>query len=189
MRFQVIGVGSPWGADEVGLRVAERLGERGLPADTRALACPRPFPDLLEPLSRADHVILVDGVRGGLAPGELLWLSRAMLARRAATSSHGMGVARVLDLAEALGHRPRALAILGIEIGDGSSAVDGAGRSALDLEVGSTLDPAARDGIDRAIERACDRIEARIAAWRGGPSPSPSSSPCHSAHEEEARDA
>lgn len=172
MRIHVIGVGSPWGDDDVGLRVARRLAAGDLPPGTHALACARPFPDLLDALAGAEHAILVDAVRAGGVPGELVWLSRESLARRSAASSHGLGVARVLDLAEALGGLPRALDLLGIEIGDAPASGDGQRDAAAPHRIEGRRARAAgsqraeiatrRAALDAAVERARTLVLARI---------------------------
>jgi hydrogenase maturation protease len=145
MRVQVIGVGSDRGDDAAGLQVVARLALRGMPNDTRAIACPRPFPDLLDQLAHAPHVILVDAVRSGGRPGSLCWLSREALARQSATSSHGLGVARVLDLADALSNAPSSIEILGIEIGDALCEGD-----------------APTTAVAQSVERACALVRQRM---------------------------
>jgi len=143
MRIRVIGIGSDFGDDAAGLRVAERLAGQELPDGVSASCCARPFPDLLDPLADAQRVILIDALRSGRTPGSVFALSRRDLARRAPTSSHGVGVARVLELAERLRGEPLELEIFGIE-----------------------ADPAATGEISAAVEegiaRACAIVRARL---------------------------
>jgi hydrogenase maturation protease len=153
VRVRVIGVGSAARGDDAGLRVARALATGPLPAHVAVACCERPLPDLLDALEGVDAVILVDAMRSGAAPGSVRRLAREELASRPATSSHGFGVARALDLAEALrGGLPR-LAILGIETPE--AATGGAEAAGLP-ERGA----AGADGIGAA----CAAVRAELAA-------------------------
>lgn len=131
MRVRVIGIGTRRGDDAAGLAVIESLAARDLPPGTRVATCERPLPDLLDLLADADAAVLVDAARGSGAAGSARRVGRAELARWAATSSHGFGVAQVLALAEALGRAPGRLELV---------AVEGAGAAAIDAGAGVVLD-------------------------------------------------
>ena len=118
MRVHVIGVGSGRGDDAAGLAVAAALAARPLPPGVVVRACARPLPDLLDALEGADAAVLVDAVRTGAPAGRLRRLALGDLARPRAASSHGLGVAQVLDLAAALGHAPAHIELLAVEISD-----------------------------------------------------------------------
>jgi len=120
MRVHVICIGSGWGDDAAGLRVAEGLARCSLPAGVSVHRCERPVPDLLDALDGADAAVLVDGVRSGARPGAVLRLDVAGLVRAGTASSHGLGVAQALGLAGALGRTPSRIEAIGVEIGAAS---------------------------------------------------------------------
>ena len=132
MRVRVIGIGTRQGDDAAGLAVAESLAARELPAGTRIATCERPLPDLLELLADADAAVLVDAARGSGAVGTARRVERAELTRWAATSSHGFGVAEVLELADALGRAPGRIELVAVE-GGGADAIDAGAGVVLDL--------------------------------------------------------
>jgi hydrogenase maturation protease len=140
LKVHVVGVGTPRGDDAAGLAVAEALARHALPPGVSVHLCERPVPDLLDALEGADAALLVDAARTGAAPGTLRRLGRAELARSASPSSHGLGVAEALALAEALGRAPARVELLALEIADPrgpaltpavSAAIAGAARRAL----------------------------------------------------------
>jgi hydrogenase maturation protease len=132
VRVHVIGVGSPHGDDAAGLAVAAALAARPLPPGIVVHACERPLPDLLDALEGADAAVIVDAARSGAPPGGVRRLAPGELARTGAASTHGLGVAEVLDLAAALGRAPARIEILALEIaGAGGGAPSPAVRAAL----------------------------------------------------------
>ena len=66
--IRIIGIGSPFGDDAVGLEVARILAEAP-PPDCEVIAADRPGATLLELLDGAEAAILVDAVQSGNAPG------------------------------------------------------------------------------------------------------------------------
>ena len=143
----VIGLGQPLGGDDsVGLQVARRLAGEGVEARqcTDASA-------LLPLLEAGRSVILVDGVVCEQAPGSVFVLQPAELGQRAtALSSHGLGVAEVLALAQTLyGAAMQRVRIVGI-------AIEPPGRAA------ESLSPA----VLRALAPACDVVRALLAEER-----------------------
>jgi hydrogenase maturation protease len=143
----VIGLGQAVGGDDgVGLHIAQRLSSEGVEARqcTDASA-------LLPWLEAGRSVILVDGVVCRQAPGTVLVLQPAELGQRAtALSSHGLGVAEVLALAETLyGGAVQRVRIVGIVIEPPARAAEG-------------LSPA----VARALTPACDVVRALLAEER-----------------------
>ena len=66
-------------------------------------------------MGRARQVFLIDAVGGGGVAGEILRLSdKDRFDESPAASSHGLGLAQAIGLAEALGSLPERLSILGI---------------------------------------------------------------------------
>jgi hydrogenase maturation protease len=110
----IIGCGNRERSDDgAGILVAERLRELGIKAETRigeAL-------DLMEAWNGADDVILVDAVLTGAPVGTVqAWDGRQSLAPVwANASTHGLGVAEAIELAQVLDRLPTRLRVYGIE--------------------------------------------------------------------------
>jgi hydrogenase maturation protease len=125
VRVHVIGVGSGNGDDAAGLAVAAALAALALPPGVEVRACARPLPDLLDALEGADAAVVVDAARTGAPTGGIRRLAPGALARRPSASSHGLGVAEVLDLAAALGRAPARVELLALEIPPASAPAAG----------------------------------------------------------------
>ena len=131
----VVGIGeAAAGDDAIGLLVAQALAARGLDARTSADA------SIVLPLLEAGHrVVIVDAIVGAGAPGTVRRLDPAALATGPAPlSSHGLGVAQVLELATILGVPVDALAIVGVAIDPPPR-----GPSPMSAAVAAALEPAA----------------------------------------------
>lgn len=120
----LIGTGSPFGADRVGLDVIAHIGSepallQRLPRGTRLLVRDRPGPSLIDDLQQATAVVIVDAV---IASGEteaLLTVSFEQLDAggvSSSVSSHGLGVSQTLQLARSLGVLPGSLAVIGVNV-------------------------------------------------------------------------
>lgn len=116
-RIVVIGLGNPdRGDDGIGPLVARRAASSaGLPVEP----CPPPGPaELLDRWQGADLAVVVDAVRAGDPPGTVKVIEEA--GQRAAfdtstATTHGLGLACALRLAEAIGRAPRRLVLVGVE--------------------------------------------------------------------------
>jgi|SRR5579875_1053961 hydrogenase maturation protease len=119
MLIRVIGVGSPFGDDAAGLE-AVRILDESPPLECEITAADRPGARLLELMGGARAVLLIDAVRSGAPPGTLHRLDFNALAQWQGrfVSSHDIGVAAVIGLAQVLGRAPAHGTLLGIEIGD-----------------------------------------------------------------------
>jgi hydrogenase maturation protease len=148
----VVGIGTGRGDDAAGLAAAEALSRRALPAGVSVHRCERPVPDLLDALEGADAAIVVDAARTGAAPGSVQRLARGELARALRPSSHALGVADALALAEALGRAPARIEVLGVELGD-------AGGSALTPAVSAAAREAAETALAIATELLGPELE------------------------------
>jgi hydrogenase maturation protease len=71
---------------------------------------------LLDPITQADHVIVVDAVQNGAEPGTIHKISAEVLSKKVAfkNSIHQLDLVETLAYAEVLGQRPTCV-ILGIE--------------------------------------------------------------------------
>lgn len=122
-RVQVIGIGSPYGADRLGWLVIEHLEANHFcaafpPGRLQLQACPSPaqLPALIRP---GTAVLLIDALQGRPC-GEIQWLSWQQLEQAPLLSgSHGLGLREILPLIEVLYSRPEAITLLGIGVGDG----------------------------------------------------------------------
>ena len=115
----VIGVGNPdRGDDGAGLAVVRRLRGRVGPA-VRLLEVRSNVSRLIDGWDGSDAVVLVDATSSGLPPGTVrrFDVTAAPLPVRAfhGGSTHGFGVAEVVEVARALGRLPRRLIVYGIE--------------------------------------------------------------------------
>jgi len=113
---RIIGCGNlDRGDDGVGIFVADRLREHGLPAET----CTGEATGLMEAWRGANDVLIVDAVRTGAPPGTVhQWEVRdSRFPARSSASTHGFGLAEGIELARKLGTLPKQLHIYGIEIG------------------------------------------------------------------------
>ena len=150
MRALVIGIGSPHGDDAIGLLVAQRLASEPLPEGVTVVERDRPGLSLLDDLESTPAVVIVDALRSGAAPGSVLRIPPAALARERLTSSHTLRVAETLMLAVALGRTLPALRIVAIEI----VAMQG---ETLSPEVAAAVEPAcaaARAALEELLPRA-----------------------------------
>lgn len=149
MRLNILGIGSPFGADRIAWEVVEALGARhpqGRYAcgELRIDCCDRPGVALLEQLHDCDEAWIVDALSGGEA-GRVRWLVAEDLAVSGDfVSTHRTGVAEALTLGAALNEPLPTVKILAIEIGDlpGESASTICLRSALSalsMRIGETL--------------------------------------------------
>jgi hydrogenase maturation protease len=109
---RIIGIGSPFGDDAVGLEVAAAL-TASPPPDCEIIAADRPGVDLIQLLAGCDSVILIDAICSGGKPGtlrELEWSEARFV------SSHDLALPTAIQLARKLGHLPSSGKVLAIEI-------------------------------------------------------------------------
>jgi len=123
MTITVIGIGqSLRGDDEAGL-AAVRLWQEIFPETARKIRvelAESPGIGLLDLMSGADLVVLVDAVQGGAPPGTIHQLRESDLASFSggAGSAHGWGVAETLALGRRIAPQtlPGQIILIGIEI-------------------------------------------------------------------------
>lgn len=153
--WRVLGIGSPFGDDQVGWRLVAALesldkttasGEAG---QCSALALDRPGTGLIHALAGARGAIVVDALQGMGEPGRIHRLSVAELTQaNGCFSSHSFGVAEALALADELKLLPRYLLILGVEMSESAPSED--------------VSPA----VAAAVPELCTLIHATLTAWR-----------------------
>ena len=115
--IRIIGLGSPFGDDQVGWRVIESLKGR-LPRTIDLIALDRPGAGLIRWMQKVDHLVLIDALTSGAAPGSVIRLDAADLPTdRSRLTSHDLALSDTLRLAERLGCLPARIEIFGIELG------------------------------------------------------------------------
>lgn len=139
----VIGIGSPdRGDDGVGPVVAAEVARRSLPG-VKVLADLTPL-DLLDAWAGARTVVLVDAVRTGDPPGTVTALDATVTRLPVgvgASSTHGFGLADVIEMSRSLGRVPERLVVVGVELSDCSAgrSLSPAVRAAVAPAVGAVL--------------------------------------------------
>jgi hydrogenase maturation protease len=115
--IRVIGLGSPFGDDRVGWRVIELL-QALLPAQIDLVALDRPGAALINWMQGVDHLVLVDAVCSGVAPGSIVALTPEDLETTSGRlTSHSLALSDTFRLAKRLGHMPARIDIYGVELG------------------------------------------------------------------------
>jgi hydrogenase maturation protease len=121
----IIGVGSPFGADQVGWLAVDwlersELCKRFADLHLNFYQADRPGALLLEQLHDVDAAIIIDAMQSGLSFGTLrtFTLDEVLRPHTGLVSSHAFGVSESLALGASLGALPRLLTIVGIEMGD-----------------------------------------------------------------------
>lgn len=118
---RVIGVGSPFGNDDIGWRVIDRLklwlGNKHLLDSVDLIACDRPGVGLIHMLKDAEFVVLVDAILDTEKPGEIIILdSSQIIDGHKRISSHDMDIASAITLAATIQSLPPHLQIIGLGI-------------------------------------------------------------------------
>lgn len=122
----VFGIGSPYGADQIGWQAVEFLKkDQALQSLTgnsiNYLSLDRPGMALLEYLGRVDYAILIDAVAGGVSGNVIEVEMNQLLTNPVSLSSHKAGVAEALAMGDALNSLPQKIEVFGIETGEISS--------------------------------------------------------------------
>lgn len=126
----IIGVGSPFGTDQLGWFAVDwlersELCKRFSDLQLNYYQADRPGALLLEQLHDADAAIIIDAMQSGSSFGTLrtFTLEEVLRQHTGLVSSHAFGVGESLALGASLGALPRLLMIVGIEMGDGMREV------------------------------------------------------------------
>jgi hydrogenase maturation protein HypF len=144
--IRIIGIGSPFGDDVVGLEVA-RLLAQAPPPHCEVIVADRPGTNLIELLHDVDGVILVDAAHSGAAAGTLHKLTFDALAQSTVrfNSSHDLGVVETIQLARKLGYAPVHGRVLGIEI--------------------ASVTPRTPCALSQTAQHAVTRAQAQVRSW------------------------
>lgn len=121
VRWRVIGIGSPVIGDGVGWDAIAVLRADGLDGKVELIALDRPGPGLIALLEPGHGVILIDAMHSGLPAGSVREIATdELLSGTRMPSTHDLGVAESLLLAEALGQMPARLHLIGVESSSGA---------------------------------------------------------------------
>ena len=119
---RIIGVGSPFGQDQLGWQAAEALLAANLTGRfpvgfVTITSSDRPGAALLAQMRGADCVLIIDALQSGATPGTIRCLEQQALADDPGlVSSHDFGVSAALELGQVLGDLPGYVRVLGIEM-------------------------------------------------------------------------
>ena len=146
---RIIGIGSPFGDDQLGWKAVETIRRSGLldsvpQGRVSTHTCDRPGSGLLTLMEGARLVILVDAMRSGATPGTVRRLEKGDMEDGVRLlSSHGFGVASALALGDVLGVLPCQWVCYGVELGN---------------LVNDTLSPAVAIAIPGLIEKIYEEL-------------------------------
>lgn len=144
----VIGVGNPdRGDDGVGVKVAQALEGR-LPPGVALRTRTGDMLALIEDWAGYDHAICVDAAAPINAPGRIHRIDIAhepLPSAPSLASSHGIGLAEAVSLAQRIGAAPRTLVVYAIE---GSS-----------FDLGAPLTPAVADAVAKVAARVLAEVK------------------------------
>jgi hydrogenase maturation protease len=119
MRIVVLGVGNTLLSDEgVGVKAIEKLQQDfALPPEVVVIDGGTTGMEMLEDLSGADHIIMIDAVRSGKAPASIVRLADEQIPVffRTKLSPHQIGLSDVLATLELMGEQPGGITVIGVE--------------------------------------------------------------------------
>lgn len=147
--IDVVGVGSPYGIDQLGWRVIDCLGEQD--CDVSLYKVSNPIPELLPICGESNNIIVVDAMAGNAQPGTFYFDHYSRWREPALPSStHGFGLAQALALAKSLNCLPEQTYVCGMCMGEtGAGELD-------DLQVIQCAEGLLRR-LNQAVCIDCDR--------------------------------
>ena len=146
---RIIGLGNTWAGDDgVGLTAAGRIRERNLPG-IQVSCCETPCWEMFEGMGPDDLLIIIDACESRARPGMIhhLNVEDLMGAGMRHCSSHGLGLAHWLSMAQILGAEMGRIIVYGIEI--------------TQTEMGAGLSKP----VMAAVAEVCDRIAETVAGY------------------------
>ncbi len=147
-KIVILGVGNLLLSDEgVGVHVAHELMKLDLPPEVSVVEGGTDGFRLLNVITGADRVIVVDAVRSGAEPGSIYRFDVKDVRNVPPgfmTSVHQVGILEVIELSELIGKTPRTT-VIGVE--------------PKSLEMSMELSPEVKEKIPRIIELVLDEIK------------------------------
>jgi hydrogenase maturation protease len=155
----VLGVGNSLRGDErAGIRAAREARSR-LPALVRVLALAGIGPATIDHLDGISHVLVLDCIDVGRAPGTIVWFESEDLSPCASRSVYRYGVADLLAQVGQTSRAPEQAIVLGIQPAS--------------TEVGACMSPEAEAAVPRLVDQAVVIVD----AWLDGGLPAADRSP------------
>ena len=116
--IRIIGIGSPYGDDQLGWTVVELLRTELFEAKQKIslLRCETPATELLAYLDQAQFAILVDAIHTDLPVGQVCAWHQLSVLPTTSVSSHGLNLATLLQLAANLNQLPAQWMVCGIVV-------------------------------------------------------------------------
>ncbi len=116
--IKILGIGSPFGDDQVGWKVVEALKVHMIVhPDIQLMSCDRPGIRLIELMRGGSSIILIDAVKTGQKKGVIHRLEgEDIQALNTVFSTHDIGIAEALQIGSALNELPKHIVLYGIEI-------------------------------------------------------------------------
>jgi hydrogenase maturation protease len=119
MRIIVLGVGNILLSDEgIGVRAIEKLQQDfDLSPEVVVIDGGTTGMEMLEDLSNADHIVIIDAVRSGKAPASIVRLAgeQVPVFFKTKLSPHQIGLSDVLATLELIGEQPGGITVIGVE--------------------------------------------------------------------------
>ncbi len=147
-KIVILGVGNLLLSDEgVGVHVANELMKMKLPPDVSVVDGGTDGFRLLNVITEADRLIVIDAVKGGAEPGSIYRFDIDEVKSCPPgfkTSVHQIGILEVIDLSELIGKTPHTT-VIGIE--------------PKSLEMGMELSPEVKSKIPRIIELILEELK------------------------------
>ncbi|QBR84804.1 hydrogenase maturation protease [Legionella israelensis] len=150
--IRVLGIGSPFGDDQVGWHVVNLLKQQIGPDSGQLLitACDRPGTRILELMRSADKVFLIDAVMTGAPAGTLHYLkNEEIISFTNGLSTHGIGIIDAIEIGKALNELPKQIILYGIEIENVSK----------DFKLSKTLGRAIEETVDGLVKEIHDLLK------------------------------
>jgi hydrogenase maturation protease len=150
-RILVLGVGNLLLSDEgVGVHVAQRMMTMNMPPEVRVVEGGTDGFGLVNVITEADRMILIDAVKGGGQPGSIYRFEIEDCPPYPdifKTSVHQISILEVINLSSLIGSTPRTT-IIGIE--------------PVCMEMGMELSPAVEARVPRVIQMIKEEVEASL---------------------------
>jgi len=128
--IKILGIGSPFGEDQIGWKVIESLKTKINPKDkiykmVSINSFDRPGIRLLELIQDAEIVYIVDAMKSGGKLGDIYrYENKAIFKLQKKISTHSIGVIDALMLGNELGSLPKTIILYGIEIKNSKFVTD-----------------------------------------------------------------